>query len=170
MIQREGYIISNTHYTPIMFLSLNHDLLSVLRFSKWESEKIRSASQNPFHYSHSKDFPLFSEPQIISLLLQKATPLLGFKTKGQGQVGWREGGSRGQTEKKEDTQRKRGRKRAWEREGKSREKCQIEKTEKCRVVSVREWLCSQCVCMCWREIMRRAWDKTTALLCPSDGL
>ena len=51
-----------------------------------------STSQNPFHYSHSEDFPLFSEPQIISLLLQKASPLLGFKTKGRGQVGVREGG------------------------------------------------------------------------------
>lgn len=45
----------------------------------------------PFYYSHSEDFPLFSEPQIISLSLQKATPQLGFRTKGQGQVGWREG-------------------------------------------------------------------------------
>lgn len=60
---------------------------------------------------------MFSEPQIISPLLQKATPLLGFKTKGQGQEGWEEGGNRGQKEKKGDTQRKRERMRQWEREG-----------------------------------------------------
>lgn len=73
-----------------------------------------------------------------------------------------EGGSRGQTEKKGDTQRKRGRKRAWEREG------NLEKTGKRKVVSAN--YCVQCVCMCWRVIMRRAWDKTTTLLSPSDSL
>lgn len=70
-----------------------------------EAVFIHHHKKTPFHYSHSKDFPLFCEPQIISPLLQKATLLLGFKTKGQGQAGREEGGDTGQKEKKGNTQK-----------------------------------------------------------------
>lgn len=118
-----------------------------------------STSQNPFHYSHSEDFPLFSEAQIISPLLQKATPLLGFKTKGQGQAGWEEEDGRGQTEKKGDTQR--GRK-GDRRNGKGRVACgewggRDNETRQENVengVIQRRNVCSMCF-MCWRVIMRR---------------
>lgn len=74
---------------------------------------------HPCHFSHSSDFPLFSGLLIISLLLQKATPLLGFKTKGWGQEGGAGGrGSRGQKEKKAHTPRKKGKdKDGGDREG-----------------------------------------------------
>lgn len=87
---------------------------------------------HPCHFSHSSDFPLFSGLLIISLLLQKATPLLGFKTKGWGQEGGAGGrGSRGQKEKKAHTPRKKGKdKDGGDREGEAGAKRERKKWEK----------------------------------------
>jgi len=63
-------------------------------------------------------------------LLQKATPLLGFKTKGQGQAVWEEEDGKGQKEKKGDTQSERGRVREWGREGRGKKKKQRDRTGK----------------------------------------
>lgn len=81
-----------------MSLFKSSSFISAL-FGKMRAQKMKTVfhphrkkeKKIPFYYSHGGDFPLFSEPQIISLSLQKATPQLGFRTKGQGQVGWREG-------------------------------------------------------------------------------
>lgn len=149
--------------TPLLFLFYQH---FVFQNGTLKRSQFSSTSHNPFHYSHSKDFPLFSEPQIISPLLQKATPLLGFKTKGQGQAGGREGGGRGQKEKKGDTQRRRAReKRGMGQAGRGgmRQKNAEKGVSQSRSVYL--------VFVCFGGlIMMRAWDGTTDLLYPSDRL
>lgn len=63
----------------------------------------------------TKSIPLLSQQRFPFVLggtnyfpqLQKATPLLGFKTKGPGQAGWEEEDGGGQKEKKGDTHRDR---------------------------------------------------------------
>lgn len=80
--------------------------------------------------------------------------------------GWGGGGGGGQKEKKGDTARKRGRKRAWKREGRGKKAKETRQKNAEKGVSQRKSVCT----MCWGVIMRRAWDKITALLYPSDRL
>lgn len=107
----------------------------------YNEDSFHPHQKNPFHYSRSEDFPLFSETQIISLLLQKATPLLGFKTKGRGAGGVQgRGWQRTDGEERRYTEKKREMKKGGQSDKKGQRERERDKAE--RDVSHRNSVCA----------------------------
>lgn len=173
--KKGGYTSYPTRITPLLCLSLNRHLLSVLCLAKWEPKKWRRFFTRIEKKKKKSHFITLTAETSLCSPSHKLFPCrfrrrlrnLASEPKDRGR--W--GGGRGQQRtdgKKGDT----GREGWMEEEGMGKGGQVAGKNARQRA-NYREWCQSrerQCVCEPRRLIMKRARDKTTAPHCPSDRL
>lgn len=109
---------------------------------------------------------MFSEPQIIFPAASEGESFTWLQNQRTGAGGVGGGGLAEDRRRRKEIHREKEGERGDGREGGPER--QDRKMQ--RGVPVRVRVCAQCVCMCWRVIMKKAWDKTTDPVCPLDQL